>query len=209
VAWNTPRAWAALELVTAGNMNTYISDLLSYLKGSVGTVQIDSAENISGALTTGAGIQVNTGSILIAQAGQILQLGSGGPYWQATGGTNMQTAAPLGTNSTFSAGAGPSFVASMPIIVNQAGDSHWKMDSGGLFVSAANGGPTPTSTNYHAAFTVAPIVVATMTAVSGGDSTSGLQLTLRGINTTGFIATVYNTSGSSQSMTINWIALGH
>jgi hypothetical protein len=40
--WSAPRAWASGELVTAGNMNTYISDLLSYLKGSAGPVTIDS-----------------------------------------------------------------------------------------------------------------------------------------------------------------------
>jgi hypothetical protein len=41
--WNSPRAWAAGELVTAGNMNTYISDLLTYLKGGAGPITLDSA----------------------------------------------------------------------------------------------------------------------------------------------------------------------
>lgn len=31
MAWSTPRTWASGELVTAGNMNTYISDNLSFL----------------------------------------------------------------------------------------------------------------------------------------------------------------------------------
>lgn len=32
MAWATPRTWSAGELVTAANMNTYVSDLLTLLK---------------------------------------------------------------------------------------------------------------------------------------------------------------------------------
>jgi hypothetical protein len=68
VPWATPRAWAAGELVTAGNLNTYISDLLAYLKGSAGVVDIDNslrATRLSAGtdLTTTAGdISANRGN---------------------------------------------------------------------------------------------------------------------------------------------------
>ncbi len=35
MSWSTPRTWAVGELVTAANMNTYISDNLSYLYSAV------------------------------------------------------------------------------------------------------------------------------------------------------------------------------
>ena len=31
MAWNTPRTWAVNEVLTAANMNTYISDDLSWM----------------------------------------------------------------------------------------------------------------------------------------------------------------------------------
>lgn len=37
MAWSTPRTWATLEAVTAANMNTYVSDDLSWLGGNATT----------------------------------------------------------------------------------------------------------------------------------------------------------------------------
>ena len=81
MAWNTPRAWASLELVTAGNMNTFLSDLLAYLKGSAGAVTIDQSLTVSGTLTsTGPGVFSNASAAVL---GNTIAMRDGNGYLYA------------------------------------------------------------------------------------------------------------------------------
>lgn len=86
-----------------------------------------------------------------------------------------------------------------------------KIDSGTIFFNAIpNGGPTPISANFSTAFAVAPNVIATINGLSGGDnSVAGVHVVTRNITTTGFVAVVYNATGASQSLTVDWMAFGH
>jgi uncharacterized protein YaiE (UPF0345 family) len=72
VAWSTPRTWASGELVTAGNMNTYISDNLR----ETAAAKVAAA----GDLTYGTAANTLT-RLAIGSTNQLLQVVSGNPAW--------------------------------------------------------------------------------------------------------------------------------
>lgn len=51
MAWSVPRVWTVGEIVSAANMNTYISDNLTYLKSSAITLNAASSATPNGTIT--------------------------------------------------------------------------------------------------------------------------------------------------------------
>ena len=89
MAWSTPRLWTTGEIVTASMMNTYISDDLAYLKGSAGTVSIDSGANINGAIVANGSVSGHAAGF----NGNLTVTGAAGFGGGATfGGTTRTTA---------------------------------------------------------------------------------------------------------------------
>ena len=88
MAWNTPRTWAANEVLTAANMNTYISEDLSYLGTNRPHCQVRDATGPTGtaswvnpswdAITTNVGTMASssTGFVRLPTAGFYLIGGS-------------------------------------------------------------------------------------------------------------------------------------
>ncbi len=62
MAWTAPRTWVMGEIVTAAMMNTHVRANLRYLKGLDGTVAIDDAMTIAGALAVTGDITATAGA---------------------------------------------------------------------------------------------------------------------------------------------------
>lgn len=62
--WTDPagHVWATGETVTASNMNTYIANNLSYLKGDAGVITLSSALNVT-TVNASSDLQINSASV--------------------------------------------------------------------------------------------------------------------------------------------------
>jgi len=66
MSWSTPRTWATSEVVTAANMNTYISDNLSFLtnfsNNTVATSETTTSTTYTDLTTSGPAVTITTGT---------------------------------------------------------------------------------------------------------------------------------------------------
>lgn len=91
MAWSTPRTWVPSEVVNAGNMNTYISDDLTYLKSSVDSLVVGAgAYSLPAANSMPSGgkhtVKATGGTLTISRAGA-------DTIWSATSGQTSVVAA--------------------------------------------------------------------------------------------------------------------
>lgn len=126
----------------------------------------------------------------------------------ATLSSTLTVASSAQFNGSFNvaAGGGNARIAGLNVVTSQANSVDWKFDAGTFFWGGLVPGANAVAHNYNAAFAVAPCVVATMNGISGGDSTANMTLSIRTVGTNGFVAVIYNNSGGTQSLTINWMA---
>lgn len=101
MAWTTPRTWTTAELVTAANMNTYISDNLSYLYSNIPPSEIGVSQTVNN-----TNVETTLGTVTVAAG----TLGTTGLVWgetalratQASGGAmNFTWRVKLGATTFF------------------------------------------------------------------------------------------------------------
>lgn len=84
MAWSTPRTWTTSEIVTAANMNTYISNNLSFLGGATGatvaTSQTTTASSWTDLATVGPAVTVTTMTKALVFLQAALRSSIGGDY---------------------------------------------------------------------------------------------------------------------------------
>lgn len=106
--------------------------------------------------------------------------------------------------------AGTKIGGSNVVVNNQPSNPDYKLDSGTMFFNAIpNGQGTQQATNFNAAFTATPHIVATLRDNSGGVLVQRMAWEIRGAGTNGFYGVVDNETGSTQSVWMDWIAFGH
>lgn len=90
--------------------------------------------------------------------------------------------------------------------------SEWIIDSGTTFFNSvpSGGAGTQIATNFNGIYSAAPYVICQIRETSGGvNSVQHTAVEARGVNTSGFFAAVDNQTGSTQSLFVDWIAMGH
>lgn len=97
MAWSTPRTWVPSEVVTAGNMNTYISDDLAYLKSSIDNLTIQTT-NYSLPLAAG---YPQWGRVVVKAANAITISRSGSDTIWSTAAAQTSVSAGQGDAYTF------------------------------------------------------------------------------------------------------------
>ena len=161
MAWSTPRTWATLEAVTAANMNTYVSDDLSWLGISRPHGRVTDASfshNSSGswlspswdsiATNVGTGFATSTGHFSPPNAGFYL-LGADATYAaNATGARGIMLSSATNGGGTIYA---QNFSPSQSIAVASAITTGVQLSAGSdVYVSLLQGsGGTLTITAVH------------------------------------------------------------
>ena len=104
-----------------------------------------------------------------------------------------------------------SLVGGLRMVATHSG-SEWIIDSGTIFFNAvpSGGAGTQQAANFNGAYTAAPYVICQIRDTSGGtNSVQHTGVEARGVGTNGFFAAVDNQTGSTQSLWVDWIAMGH